>query len=150
MISIDVHTGLGPYGYGEVILNDSEDTPTYRRAVGWWGMERVRSTVSGKSVSAHLSGTINLAFSRMLPGTEVTAVGLEFGTVSALKVLNAMRRENWLHHHAGQNHPATAKIKNRLLRSFYPDDDLWKRKVLEQGLLIIDQALSVVDVPQSV
>ena len=150
MISIDVHTGLGPYGYGEVILNDSEDAPAYRRAVAWWGKERVRSTVSGKSVSAHLSGTINLAFARMLPATEVTAVGLEFGTVSALKVLNAMRRENWLHHHAGQDHPATAKIKDRLLRAFYPDDDLWKRKVLEQGRLIMDQALSVVDAPPAV
>lgn len=150
MISIDVHTGLGPYGYGEVILNDSEDAPAYRRAVAWWGRERVRSTVSGKSVSAHLSGTINLAFARMLPATEVTAVGLEFGTVSALKVLNAMRRENWLHHHAGQNHPATAKIKDQLLRAFSPDDDLWKRKVLEQGRLIMDQALSMVDAPPAV
>ena len=148
VISIDVHTGLGPYGYGEVILNDAENAPAYQRALTWWGMERVRSTVSGKSVSAHLSGTINLAFARMLPATEVTAVGLEFGTLSGLKVLRVMRAENWLHHYAHQDHAEAAEIKERLLRAFYPDDDLWKRTVWEQGRLVIEQTLSIIDGPQ--
>ncbi len=150
LVSIDVHTGLGPYGYGEVILNDPEDAPAYLRALNWWGMERVRSTVSGKSVSAHLSGTINLAFARMLPATEVTAVGLEFGTLPGLKVLRVMRAENWLHHHAGQDHAAAAQIKERLLRAFYPDDELWNGKVWEQGRLVIEQTLSVIDGPHPV
>jgi hypothetical protein len=147
VVSIDVHTGLGPYGYGEVILNDTEDSPAFRRALAWWGSERVRSTVSGKSVSAHLSGTINLAFARMLPEQEVTAVGLEFGTLPGLEVLRVMRAENWLHHHAGQDHAGAARIKEQLLRAFYPDDELWKRKVWEQGRVVIEQALSVIDGP---
>jgi len=147
VISIDVHTGLGPYGYGEVILNDAEEAPAYQRALTWWGRERVRSTVSGKSVSAHLSGTINLAFAKMLPETEVTAVGLEFGTLPGLKVLRVMRAENWLHHYADQDHAEAAKIKEQLLRAFYPDDELWKQKVWEQGQLVIEQTLSTIDGP---
>jgi hypothetical protein len=150
VVSIDVHTGLGPYGYGEVILNDAEDASAYQRALTCWGSERVRSTVSGKSVSAHLSGTINLAFVRMLPATEVTAVGLEFGTLPGLEVLRVMRAENWLHHHGEQDHAEAAKIKERLLRAFYPDDELWKRKAWEQGRLVIEQALSVIDGPHQI
>lgn len=142
VIIIDVHTGLGPYGNGEVILNDPEEAPAYRRAVAWWGAERVRSTVSGKSVSAHLSGTINLAFARMLPAAEVTAIGLEFGTAPAFQVLNAMRRENWLHHHARGDYPDAAKIKQQQLQAFYPDDDRWRLKVWEQGELVLEQALA--------
>ncbi len=39
----------------------------------------------------------------MLPNVEeVTAVSLEFGTLSAMKVFWALRAENWLHHHGGK------------------------------------------------
>ncbi len=139
---IDFHTGLGPYGYGEVILNYQEDDPAYRRAVMWWGEERVKSTVSGESVSAHLSGTVKQAFARMLPDAELTAVGLEFGTLPPMVVFKAIRAENWLHHYGGVDHPGAEKIKQQLLRAFYPDEDLWKQKVWEQGRLVVEQALA--------
>ena len=142
VVIIDVHTGLGPYGYGEVILNNQVGDPAYQRAVSWWGEKRVKSTVSGEAVSAHLSGTINLAFTRMLPDTEVTSVGLEFGTLPPMAVFKAIRAENWLHHHGGADHPAASKIKQQLLQAFYPDDDLWKQKIWEQGRLVVEQALA--------
>lgn len=142
VIVIDLHTGLGPYAYGEVILNDPEDAPAYQRAVTWWGEERVKSTIKGESVSAHLSGTVKVAFSRMLPDTEVTAVGLEFGTLPPMDVFKAIRAENWLCHHGGPDHADAIKIKQQLLRAFYPDDELWKCKVWEQGRLVVEQALA--------
>ena len=139
---IDLHTGLGPYAYGEVIVSDPEDDPAHQRAVDWWGEERVKSTVKGESVSSHLAGTIKLAFSRMLPDAEVTAVGFEFGTLPPMEVFKAIRTENWLFHHGGVAHPAAKRIKQQLLRAFYPDDDLWKQKVWEQGKLIVERALA--------
>ncbi|RLB64750.1 MAG: DUF2817 domain-containing protein [Deltaproteobacteria bacterium] len=142
VVIIDVHTGLGPYGDGEVILNNQVDDPAYQRAVSWWGEECVKSTVSGEAVSAHLSGTINLAFTRMLPDTEVTSVGLEFGTLPPMAVFKAIRAENWLHHHGGTVHHDAAKIKQQFLQAFYPDDDLWKQKIWEQGRLVVEQALA--------
>ncbi|MDH3454177.1 MAG: M14 family metallopeptidase, partial [Desulfuromonadales bacterium] len=142
VVVIDLHTGLGPYGYGEVIMSESEDVAAYRRAVAWWGKERVKSTLEGESVSAHLSGTVKLAFSRILPGAEVTAVGLEFGTLPPMQVFKALRAENWLYHHGGAGHADAAKIKQQFLRAFYPDDDLWKCKVWEQGRLVVEQALA--------
>lgn len=142
VISVDVHTGLGPYGFGELILNDAVGTPAYQRALTWWGKDRVKSTVDGHSVSAHLSGTVNLALAGMLPGAEVTAAGLEFGTLPPMAVFNALRAENWLHHHGGAHYPGAAKIKARFLRAFYPEDHLWKRKVLEQGRFVVEQALA--------
>ena len=76
MIVIDCHTGLGPYGMGEVIVNDPADTPVYRRAVSLWGSEIVKSTSDGQSVSSRLNGTVKMAFERMLPEAEITAVKL--------------------------------------------------------------------------
>ena len=78
----------------------------------------------------------------MLPHTEVTAVSLEFGTFSALKVFGALREESWLHHYGAKEYPDRSKIKTKLLRMFYPDDDAWKLKVWEQGQKIVGQTLA--------
>jgi len=142
VVILDVHTGLGPYGYGELILSDAEGDPAFQRAVTWWGEERVKSTISGESVSTQLSGSIKLAFTRMLPDAEVTAAGLEFGTLPSMDVFKALRAENWLHHHGGKSSSAAEKLKQQLLLAFYPDDDLWKRKVWEQGRLVVEQTLA--------
>ena len=145
VVVIDLHTGLGLYGQGEIILSDSEKDPAYRRAVAWWGEARVKSTESGESVSSHLSGTVKLAFTRMLVGAEVTAVGLEFGTSPPLEVFKALREENWLHQQVGDNHPKAARIKQQFLKMFYPGDDLWKQAVWEQGELVVRQALAALE-----
>lgn len=138
---VDFHTGLGPYGNAEVILNEEEYSPVYKRAVESWGGSRVKSTVSGKSVSVHLQATLKLAFPVMLPNAEVTAVTLEFGTLPAMKVFWALRAENWLHHHGGKGHPDAKRIKNDLLRAFYPDKEDWKAQVWKQGKEVVVQAL---------
>jgi Protein of unknown function (DUF2817) len=140
VVFIDFHTGLGPYGNAEVILNEASDSPAYKRAVEIWG-DQVKTTVSGESVSVHLQGTLKLAVPKMLPDAEVTAVSLEFGTFSPTKVLWALRSENWLHHCGGKEHPDNKEIKAELLRVFYPNDDKWKERVWNQGQEIVEQAL---------
>lgn len=137
---VDVHTGLGPYGQGEIILNVPKQSPAYERALAWWG-EMVKTTKAGESVSADLAGTLKLAIPQMLPGAEVTAVSLEFGTVSSLEALRALRAENWLHHHGGDRHPEAARIKTDLLRAFYPDADDWRAAVWRQGEEVVAKAL---------
>ncbi len=141
VIVVDFHTGLGPYGHAEVILNESEDSPAYRRAVEWWG-DRVKTTASRQSVSVHLHETLKLALPKMLPDAEVTAISLEFGTFSSVKVFWALRAENWLHHYGGKDHPDAKKIKAELLRMFYPDGDDWKNLVWSQGKEVAERALS--------
>jgi hypothetical protein len=138
---IDLHTGLGLYGKGEVIVDASEDDLVFGRAVSIWGFERVKSTVAGGSVSSRLVGTINQAFVNMLPTSEVTAVGLEFGTLPTMTVFNALRAENWLYHHGDQGSCHADEIKEALLRAFYPDDDVWKERVMEQGRDVAQRAL---------
>jgi hypothetical protein len=140
VVLVDFHTGLGPYGHGEVIMNESEQSPAYGRAVTWWG-DRVRSSVSGDSVSIHLETTLKLGFSSMLPDTEITAVSLEFGTVEPKRVFFALRAENWLHHHGSPDLPRAKEIKEDLLRVFYPEQDDWRIQVWEQGKTVTRQVL---------
>jgi hypothetical protein len=140
VVLVDFHTGLGPYGHAEVIMNEPEQSPAYRRAVTWWG-DRVRSSVSGDSVSIHLEATLKLGFSTMLPDAEITAVSLEFGTIEPKQVFLALRAENWLHHHGSPDHPRAKEIKEDLLRAFYPDQDDWRMQVWGHGRTVVEQVL---------
>lgn len=141
VVIVDFHSGLGSYGDAEVILNEKEDSPAYQRAVEWWG-DRVKTTVGGTAVSVHLQGPLKLALPEMLPDAEVTAVSLEFGTLSRMKVFRVLRAENWLHHHGGKGHPDGKKIKAELLRAFYPEDGEWKVQVWRQGRDVVEQAVA--------
>ena len=142
IVMVDVHTGLGEYGDAEIILNAEETEDACSRAVAIWGPARVRSTASGDSVSVHLDGTLKLAVPAMLPHVEVTVVGLEFGTSPPLKVLRALRAENWLHHHGGNDHPKANAIKAALKRAFYPETDDWKSLVWQQGGEVVEQTIA--------
>lgn len=141
VVFVDVHTGLGPYGYGELIINEPVSHPAFSRALACWGKERVKSTVTGDSVSSQLSGCVNLAISRMLAGADVTAVGLEFGTLPAMEVFNRMRSENWLHHYGGDNHKDSKPIRSKFLQAFCPVEEGWRQAVWEQGGRIVKRAL---------
>ncbi len=147
VVLVDIHTGLGVFGASEVIQNVPESSPEHRRAVAIWG-QRVRTTVAGASVSAHLEASLKLAIPRWLPGAEVTAVSLEFGTVSAMEVFRALRAENWLHHHGGPKHRRARGIGTRLLHAFYPDSAEWKDSVLNQGKEVVKRALAYLARPR--
>jgi hypothetical protein len=141
VVFIDFHTGLGGYGQAEVILNVPQESPSYKRAVEWWG-DSVKSTARGEAVSVHIHGSLKLAVPKMLPNSEVTAVSLEFGTFSRIKVFWALRAENWLHHHGNIKHPDATEIKASLLNVFYPDKADWKLQVWKQGKEVVEQALA--------
>ena len=141
VIFIDFHTGLGPHGNAEVIMNVGADTPAYKHAVQWWG-KRVKTTVDGESLSVHLVASLKLAVPKMIPQAEVTAVSLEFGTYPAKEVFLALRAENWLYHHGGSDHQDAKKIKAELVRVFYPNTEEWKLQVWKQGKEMVEQALA--------
>ncbi len=152
VIVIDLHTGLGAYGEYEIILQHPEESPTYKRAVAIWGPEKVSTTFSGdsdqddpgtdyRSSFAELSGPMKLAFPNLLPKAEVTAVTVDFGTFSAIKVFLAMRDENWLHYHGNPLTSRGKKIKAALRRAFYPEDDDWKQMVWSGAKQVVYQAI---------
>ena len=142
VVIVDLHTGLGEYGSAEVILNVPNDSPEYQRAVAIWGPELTRTTVTGESISTDLQASLKRALPRMLPGVEVTAVSLEFGTVPVLEALKALRAENWLHHHGGSDHPRAQELKSCLSRAFHPATRDWEESVWEKGRDAIERALA--------
>ena len=140
VVVIDFHTGLGPPGNAEIILNQPKESTAFRSATAIWGAERVRTTDTSASVSTHLDASLKLAFAEML-SDRVTAVSLEFGTVSIVSVFRALRAENWLHHHGGNQHPRAKELKDCLKDAFYPATPEWEATVWAQGREAVAQAL---------
>lgn len=124
---IDLHTGLGPSGYGEPIYTEP-DANGLARARAWYGPE-VTSTYSDTSTSAFVQGPLINVTSTLVPGAEVTALALEFGTLPLFDVMQALRAEHWLHAHPEARPELAAEIKRRFRDSFYVDTPEWKRAV---------------------
>ena len=138
---LDLHTGLGPFGHGEIMVHAETDSPEHGRAVAWWS-KRTKSVAAGESATTSLTGTTDSALDQLRTTAEVTAATVEFGTFPAITVLRAMRAENWLHHHGGRNHPRAKAITAEMRRVFYPDTADWKDQVWRQGRAVVDQALA--------
>jgi hypothetical protein len=140
LASIDIHTGLGPYGVGERIYASFDESPaSVARATRWWG--ELTSVVTGSSTSIPLTGPIQTALTEECAQAEHIGICLEYGTHVTEQVTGALRAEHWLHRR-GQADPAqAAAIKRELKEAFYPAADDWKRMVWRQGEQACRQAI---------
>ena len=137
---IDLHTGLGPSGHGERIFACRDDAAALARARAWWG-PAVTSIYDGSSASARLSGMMFEAAYDECAQAEYTGIALEYGTVSTMEVIDALRGDHWLECHP-QAEPAQGEaIKRRVRDAFYTDTDEWKRRVIEQAAEAAQQAV---------
>lgn len=126
---IDLHTGLGPFGVGELIA--SHPDPSGRDRLGsWYGDYTVPS--EGTSVSADVSGDVLDALDVWVGSPEVTGVAIEWGTVDIVEVSNALRADAWLHAHADPLGPEAGPIKAGLRAAFAPDDPEWAAMVWDR------------------
>lgn len=138
---VDLHTGLGAYGHGELIFRARFDGEGYSRARRWYG-EGVTCSEDETSSSSRIYGNIHSAVDREISEAELTAVTLEFGTVKGWDVLNALRGDNWLHVYGRSDHPSAPEIKAALRAAFYCDNDEWRELVLDQSLETLRRGLA--------
>jgi len=127
LIALDLHTGLGPAGYGEPIFT-GEGARDFERAVAYFGPE-VKDMGAGTSVSAIVTGSIANPVMRWSPECEVTFVTLEFGTKPILDVLTALRGDHWLHAVARPASPLAETIARNLRDAFYVETAPWQAAV---------------------
>lgn len=141
VVVLDFHTGLGAYGSGELITIAPAGSDDYRRARDLFG-DGVKSTASGDSLSAHLSGTLDEGFAALLAPSLLTFLALEVGARDTQTVVRALRDDNWLHRRGSLDTPLAADIKARLKDAFAPDERDWQDAVYALGIRTVEQALA--------
>jgi hypothetical protein len=142
ILHLDVHTGLGPWGRLQLLVNRPLITPAGRRladAAGAWVLN-VPSAGRGEGYY-QVSGDVVTFCQALFPDRAYDAVCAEFGTYSAFKVLAALRTENQTHHWCRTDDPATGRAKASIREAFAPADPDWRRAVIFQGVQMVRLAL---------
>jgi len=139
---IDLHTGLGPFGYGELINDHEPDTPGDEMVTHWYGANAC-SAIKGESVSSVKSGLLDFFWHRQLGGRGCF-VTLEFGTYPQESLLLTLLQEQRYQSDLLKA-DAVRDLDNHFVRAlldfFYPRDRSWKQQVIFRGRQVISMAL---------
>jgi predicted deacylase len=130
---IDLHTGLGPFGVGEIMNNHHPGHPGFDRVRAWFASEAT-SVEEGSASSAPVSGDTTVALDEELPQAAITGITLEYGTEPLPAIIDSLRADNWLHNHGQLDTPEGRAIKARIRQAFYPDKNDWRRMVWERAV----------------
>lgn len=138
---IDLHTGLGPYGYGEIICDHAPDSDGARTAHQWYG-DSVTLPLAGTSSSVPKLGLLDYAWHAIMQ-PHSCFVTLEFGTYSVDALFDTLLADHRLHARGAVDwlDPRTSEIKHRMLHHFYPADSQWRELVLLRARQVIRLAL---------
>jgi hypothetical protein len=140
LVSVDVHTGLGPFGVDTLLVEADQASSTLAEMRACFGA-RVSPLDPERGPAYRIKGTYNSLFRTLLPGASLFLIGQEFGTYGPVRVLSALRAENRSHHYGSSN--ARDKATRALREVFAPDDEAWRRAVLARGRVVMGQALEL-------
>jgi len=137
---IDIHSGLGPFGYGEIICDHPPGSGGVKLARQWYG-DSVTEPALGSSSSVPKHGLIDYLWQQLLE-EHVCFVTLEFGTYPVEQMFEVLRRDHFLHRqHVDWNNSETQRIKQTLRETFYPGSADWQEMTLLRGRQCVLQAL---------
>jgi Protein of unknown function (DUF2817) len=137
---IDIHSGLGPYGYGELICDHPVDSKAHDYAVELFGAT-VTEPPLGNSSSGTKFGLHDYFWHSQ--GEHVCYLTLEFGTFGNQKMLKVLSDDQKLQQ-SGKvdwSDDNTLEIKHAMQDFFCPDEKQWHELVLFRGRQVLEMAL---------
>lgn len=138
---IDVHTGLGPYGHGDLIHAYAKGSKEYDDLRAWYGEEMIGINAGEYDdvVAAVPRGPIVSSLDLILPDKQSYAFVIEYGTVDFERVIRALRADNWLHIHGDLDSARGKEIKDEMRACFYSESDEWRKMIWDRGLWSIEK-----------
>ena len=139
VIVVDIHSGLGPYGYGEVISDHIPDSSGAKWAYHCFS-SNVTEPLKGTSCSVPKHGLMDYLWHNRLPesGCFIT---LEFGTFSVAEMFSLLQQENYCWQQP-VTHGQKLDIQKQLQHYFNPQASDWQEMVLVRCREVINMALS--------
>lgn len=138
---LDYHTGLGPFGYSEMICRHPVDSESLKLARQWFG-DAVTSPALGQSDSPIIEGNLRMGIARFCTQATTVALNIEVGTLSSEEVRLSVIADNWLHLRGDVFSPLGRQIKAQIRAAFYPDSDEWRGLCYPRAVVIQKQALA--------
>jgi hypothetical protein len=137
---IDLHTGLGPYGHGEIICDHAPKSAGALAAQGLYG-DAVTLPLAGTSSSVPKWGLLDYLWHAVMDD-ESCYVTLEFGSYGTEALFDVL-----LDDHRLWAQPTLSEVERHhqakaMLRHFCPDDVIWRELVLFRSRQVIAQAMA--------
>jgi hypothetical protein len=146
---IDYHTGGGPFGFCDVFVDDDRDGEEGgRKSRHWFSHATVIAddkAAHGKDAQSETPGNLFMAVPETVPGKRYTLGLVELRTGEARTGIDAIRAENWLHHHGDAESEEGRAIRAEMRARFYPDSAVWRAMVFRQSNALIAEALAGLD-----
>jgi len=139
VILIDIHTGLGRYGYGELLSLDSATSDAFVRSRSIFG-GTVHSMPDGRSAASYSAGNVSGAIAAILPAATVTAHALEFGTFEGPELVHLRLRYQHCLAAGAIESDGAATLRHEYRALFYPERPDWMELVLTRSAMVIRQA----------
>lgn len=137
---LDHHTGLGPFGYSEMICRHKPGSEALTLARRWFG-DAVTSPAMGQSDSPVIEGNLRMGIARFCAQAVTVACAIEVGTIPSPEVRLSVIADNWLHLRGNVFSPQGQAIKAQIRAAFYPDSDDWRDQCYGRAVEIQRQAL---------
>ncbi|MER8376725.1 M14 family metallopeptidase [Mesorhizobium sp. M1406] len=128
VVIVDSHTGLGPFGYGELQTEQPSGLAGYERALAMFGRS-VTSPDLGTSSSVPIRGCIDEFWQRLL-GERHVYVALEFGTYDPENGRRVLREDHWLAKNPEVAPELSQAIRLRLREHYDPRSTDWREMVI--------------------
>lgn len=138
---IDVHTGLGAYGYGEVINDHIPNTKGFEWAKKLYGNNGCAALL-GESCSAPKLGLLDYYWHKVM-GDRGCFITLEYGTYAVENLISELIKEQIYHNGLAPNQRRDLQAETvvNLNAFFYPYEISWQQQVLFRARQIMALAL---------
>lgn len=140
VVLIDVHTGLGRYGYGELLSVDPPQSDEFLLSRELFG-NTVQSMPGGTAAASYSEGNVSAGARKLLPHATVVAHALEFGTYEGAQLQPTKIRCQWLLAKDRLGTPGGELVRRAYRAIFYPEYDDWKELVWSRAMMACRQAI---------
>lgn len=143
LVVLDIHTGLGPWAYGELICDHPPDSAQAAHARRLFG-PAVTSPLEGSSSSVPKSGLLDFRWQRDM-SAHSCYLTLEFGTLPTDALFDCVIEDHlvWAGRAVDPDWQTSRRRSARaMLEHFRPSDPWWQQAVLLQAWLAVDRTLS--------
>ena len=138
ILGIDFHTGLGKYKQSSYFL-ESNFSPHEKKYMENALKASVIHVAHGKRQTYQTQGGFISRLKKLYNDKNFVMVTQEIGTVRPIKIIKALREENFYEQHASaQRKPAAHRLK----AAFCPEDDDWKTTAVREGVRALSQILA--------
>jgi len=145
VVVVDVHTGLGRYGAGELIYTGFARDPEYGATKAFFVGDTVTCGDTGDSVSAQVTGALNHLFRRWAEPGALASVALEFGVHDVMTTLDALRADVRLRSFVRPSAELILKVREAQLHAFFSTDAAWIERIELRFLDVIRAARRALD-----